>query len=162
VAHAQIEETLADLNEALPGVELTREQVRHVFSGILPGVRRGSDTLLKRPRIIDHGKRDGAPGAWTVIGVKFTEAPFVAARVWEALVGRHPRALPPRPPAVAVPSIVDARAMSDRELTIALTHLARAEWQASAEDLLWRRTDLWMDEAPGRAAPSPAMRPPTL
>jgi hypothetical protein len=31
-----------------------------------------------------------------------------------------------------------------------LQRLAAAEWQASAADLAWRRTDLWMDEAVAR------------
>ena len=146
VNEAQIEETLADLNEAMPGVKLAREEVRHVFWGVLPGTQAGSEALLMRPRIIDHGKSDGMPGAWTVLGVKFTEAPFVANHVWGKLLGRKARALPPRPPAVAVPTIEEAQAMSDGELAARLGSLSTTEWHASAEDLAWRRTDLWMDD----------------
>ena len=97
------------------------------------------------PEIIDHGKRDGVPGAWTVLGVKFTEAPFVANRVWSALLGQKAQALPPRPPALAVPTIAQARAMSDQTLAARLRALSAAEWRAGPEDLAWRRTDLWMD-----------------
>jgi len=147
VIEAQVAHTLADLNEAMPGAELRLEQVRHVFWGMLPGVEAGSEALLMHPEIIDHGKRDGAPDAWTVLGVKFTEAPFVANRVWNGLVGTKPQALPPRPQALAVPSIHEARAMPDEALKDWLDRLAAAEWDATPEDVAWRRTDLWMDRA---------------
>jgi glycerol-3-phosphate dehydrogenase len=147
VSEAQVEETLADLNEAMPGAGLKTEQVRHVFWGVLPGSQAGSDALLMHPEIIDHGKRDGRPGAWTVLGVKFTEAPFVASRLWKSLLGHGTDALPPRPPAVMVPTIDQARAMSDEALESSLRTLAAVEWGADVDDLLWRRTDLWMDAA---------------
>jgi len=147
VSDAQVGATLADLNAALPGAAFARDQVRHVFWGVLPGVTRGSDALLMHPQIIDHGKRDGMAGAWTVLGVKFTEAPFVANRVWNGLLGAEMQSLPQRPAPVAVPSIEDARRMSDQQLQSAMKALASVEWRASPADLVWRRTDLWMDES---------------
>jgi len=146
VSELQVSETLADLNEALPGAELKRDQVRHVLWGVLPGVRAGSEALLMHPEIIDHGKRDGMPGAWTVLGVKFTEAPFVANRLWNSLLGRRAQALTPRPAAVAVPAPDQAREMTDEALRSSLQALSAAEWDADADDLVWRRTEFWMDE----------------
>ena len=146
----QLLQTLSDLGEALPGFAPTREQVRHVFCGVLPGLRVGSEDLLKKPIIIDHGSSDGAPGAWTVLGVKFTEAPSVATRLWNKLAGTRPQGLAPRPPPVTVPSVGDARSMSDPKLARVLQRLAATEWQANAGDLAWRRTDLWMDETEAR------------
>lgn len=150
VSEAQIAAVLDDLNEALPGAELKRQQVRHVFAGVLPGLQPGSDALLMHPQVVDHGRRDSAPGAWTVLGVKFTEAPFVAHRLWSRLLKARPRALPPRPSPRRVPSIEEANGMSDSDLRRVLTDLAAAEWVACADDVLWRRTDLWMDEAQRR------------
>jgi glycerol-3-phosphate dehydrogenase len=153
VSEAQVQETLADLNEAMPGVELKREQVRHVFWGVLPGVQPGSEALLMHPEIIDHGKEDGTPGAWTVLGVKFTEAPVVANQAWNALLGSSkPQALPPRPAPTWVPTIEEARAMPDQELAAALRQLSASEWDAGPEDLAWRRTDLWMDDRQAQRA----------
>jgi glycerol-3-phosphate dehydrogenase len=147
VTAAQVQETLADLNEAMPGIALKREQVQHVFWGVLPGVQPGSEALLMHPEIIDHGKEDGTPGAWTVLGVKFTEAPAVANQAWNKLLGgAKPQALPPRPAVTWVPTIEEARAMPDPELAAALRLLSASEWDAGPEDLAWRRTDLWMDE----------------
>jgi glycerol-3-phosphate dehydrogenase len=152
VPERKLRETLADLNEAMPGAALEREQVSHVFHGVLPGLRRGSDALLSRPRIVDHGKRDGAPGAFTVLGVKFTEAPFVARQFWTRLLGSRPAEMPRRPSPIRVPSVEQARAMSDEQLATALRGIAEAEWDATASDLVWRRTDLWMDRIQARRA----------
>jgi glycerol-3-phosphate dehydrogenase len=143
----QLDGTLADLNEAMPGANFGRDQVQHVFRGVLPGVRPGSEDLLMHAKVIDHGKRDNAAGAWTVLGVKFTEAPFIARRLWDRLTGAGPKAMPPRPAPVSVPTIEVAQQMSDAELGASLQALARVEWQAGTEDLVWRRTDLWMDRA---------------
>jgi len=65
-------------------------------------------------------------------------------------MGGQPQALPPRPAPLTAPSIDDARAMSDEELASVLQRLAESEWQPSADDLIWRRTDLWMDETQAR------------
>jgi glycerol-3-phosphate dehydrogenase len=150
VPELKLQETLADLNKAMPGIALEREQVIHVFHGVLPGLRRGSDALLSRPQIIDHGKRDGAPGAFTVLGVKFTEAPFVARKFWSQLLGSPPAEMPRRPSPISVPSIEQARTMSDEQLATVLRGIAEVEWDASASDLAWRRTDLWMDRVQAR------------
>jgi glycerol-3-phosphate dehydrogenase len=146
ISDAQLRETLSDLNAAMPGVDFTRDEVRHVFRGVLPGVEAGSEALMMHPKVVDHGADGGAPGAWTVLGVKFTEAPFVANRVWNALLRPEAQALPPRPPAVAVPTLEEALAMPDADLAARLKEISAMEWGASAEDLSWRRTDFWMNE----------------
>lgn len=146
VPEAQLRDTLSDLNEAMPGADFRRDEILHVFQGVIPGVEAGSDALLMHPKVVDHGAEDDAPGAWTVLGVKFTEAPFVANRVWNALLPHTGQALPQRPPAVAVPTIDEAWAMPDQDLAARLKAISAAEWQATAEDLSWRRTDFWMDQ----------------
>jgi glycerol-3-phosphate dehydrogenase len=97
VDDSQVDSMLVEVNDALPGLGVRRDEVGKVFRGILPGVRRGSDALLMRPRIVDHGRRDGATGAWSVLGVKFTEAPFVARGFWSRVLPSAKRALPARP-----------------------------------------------------------------
>jgi glycerol-3-phosphate dehydrogenase len=152
VSDLQVEQTVSELNEALPGAAFARDQVQHVYWGVLPGVRRSSEDLLMHPQIIDHGKRDGAAGAWTVVGVKFTEAPFVARQVWNRLPGRPSQSLPQRPSPTEAPSVASAAQISDGELRARLAELARLEWQADCEDLVWRRTDLWMDRVQAERA----------
>jgi glycerol-3-phosphate dehydrogenase len=145
VPEALVATNIDDLNRAIPGLALRADDVRHVFRGILPGVQPGSEALLMHPRVVDHGQRDAAPGAWTVLGVKFTEAPFVARRLWTRLAGERSDALPPRPPAIPVPTIDAVKRLSDTEVSDALDSIAATEWCHTVEDIACRRSDLWMD-----------------
>lgn len=142
---ARVRESMNELNEAIPGLSLTMSDIAHVFRGILPGATAGSDALQMRPVLVDHGKRHGAPDCWSVLGVKFTEAPIVAQRVWNAIGRPRQKELPARPAYLSVPSIQECSEMSDESLGACISSLASKEWAANVEDLLWRRTNLWMD-----------------
>lgn len=146
VDDGKINVMLDDLNEALPGACLTRQDVRHVFWGILPGIRTGSDELLMRTKIVDHGSRDGAAGAWSVVGTKFTEAPFVARRTWDEISGTRKNSLPDRPLVNCANSASGLSALSEDQFSETIRSLYRSEWCCTPDDLLWRRTDLWMHE----------------
>jgi glycerol-3-phosphate dehydrogenase len=82
VTRNEVEAFIADANGAFPALKLSIDDVTMVHRGIVPA-RRGSGgraELLAAPAILDHAK-DGAPGAMTVVGVKYTTARGVAARV---------------------------------------------------------------------------------
>jgi glycerol-3-phosphate dehydrogenase len=149
VSDEDVAAMLADLNESLPGFALTPADVKHVLWGILPGVQAGSDELLMRPTIIDHGAEHGCARAWSVLGVKFTEAPFVAQRVWNAVLGDRPRRLPSRPEPRLATNAAALGALSDTLLQRAAQELLEHEWCGDLDDLIWRRTDLWMHPALG-------------
>jgi glycerol-3-phosphate dehydrogenase len=70
---------IADANRAFPALKLTRADVTLVHRGIVPA-RKGSRgaELLPSPHFFDHA-RDGAPGAMTVVGTKYTTARAVGA-----------------------------------------------------------------------------------
>jgi glycerol-3-phosphate dehydrogenase len=140
-----IEAMLQDLNDALPGIALRRADVAHVLWGVLPGVRHGSEQLLMRPRMVDHGRRHGVPGVWSVLGVKFTEAPFVAEQVWTSILGARGGPLPARPQSVPVAGDRLAE-LDDSALGQLVQEVFEREWCTSDEDLLRRRTDAWMDD----------------
>ena len=82
VSRGEIEAFVAEANEAFPALHLTIEDVTLVHRGIVPAQRGrgGRPELLAAPQIIDHAG-DGAPGTMSVIGVKYTTARGVAARV---------------------------------------------------------------------------------
>jgi glycerol-3-phosphate dehydrogenase len=65
---------LDDVNGAFPGLELTQDEVLHVYSGLLPATQKGSATLTKADRWIDHGEHGGPKGLFSVQGTKFTAA----------------------------------------------------------------------------------------
>ncbi len=78
---AEIEGFIADANVAFPALKLAASDITLVHRGIVPA-RKGRDgraELLGSPQIIDH-VRDGAAGAITVVGVKYTTARAVGAR----------------------------------------------------------------------------------
>ncbi|MEX2660475.1 MAG: FAD-dependent oxidoreductase, partial [Vicinamibacterales bacterium] len=90
-AGADIVGFIREANEAFPALTLTRERITLVHRGLVPAtVTPGKPPeLLATPAIQDHGP-EGAPGAMTVVGVKYTTARAVAERA----VDRAARALP--------------------------------------------------------------------
>lgn len=77
---AEIAAFIDDANSAFPALRLTRADVTLVHRGIVPAERRGDQTeLLGASQIFDHA-RDGAAGAMTVVGTKFTTARALGAR----------------------------------------------------------------------------------
>jgi len=87
-----VEGFLRDLNAALPGLDLQRQQVLQVLWGLIPAVAEGSMTPASRPVIHDHGRHGGPRGLVSVSGVKLTTARAVAERVLGTVALRGRRA----------------------------------------------------------------------
>jgi glycerol-3-phosphate dehydrogenase len=81
VTRAEVEAFVAEVNTAFPALMLTPAQVALVHRGIVPatGGTRGGAELLPEAAIVDHG-RSGVPGAFSVIGAKYTTARGTAER----------------------------------------------------------------------------------
>ena len=89
VSAAEVDDLIAGANAAFPALNLTRADVTLVHRGIVPaqaGKKRGLD-LLASPQILDHAG-EGAAGAISVIGVKYTTARAVGARAAAAAAKR--------------------------------------------------------------------------
>ncbi len=96
VTAAEVAAFIADANEAFPALQLTADDIRLVHRGVMPARvdSSGRPDLRPSPSLIDHAG-EGAPGAFTVLGVKYTTARGVAERVTArvaARLGRHVRA----------------------------------------------------------------------
>jgi glycerol-3-phosphate dehydrogenase len=69
---------LAEINAAYPPAQLSRDDVYHIHSGLLPVVdgdqSRHSVRLLRESVVYDHYDKDGLSGLISVIGVKYTTA----------------------------------------------------------------------------------------
>jgi len=82
VTQKDVEDFLFDINEALPSVKLTRDDVFYAFTGIYPIIAREikPDTYQGTGefQIVDHGQKDGIDGIVTALGAKFTTARNVA------------------------------------------------------------------------------------
>jgi glycerol-3-phosphate dehydrogenase len=87
-----VEEFLRELNAALPGVGLRREQIVRVLWGRLPAEAAGSKVPSSRPVIHDHGAHGGPRGLISVSGVKLTTARAVAERTLRLLERSEKRA----------------------------------------------------------------------
>lgn len=102
---------LTDLNTVLGSHRLSCADVRGVFAGVLPeeGENEGTEVALERhPQVIDH-EPAGLRGLVSVVGVKWTTAPAVAAQAVKVAcrllgvgdeIGSRPRKLAPRASAI--------------------------------------------------------------
>ncbi len=72
---------LDDLNIAIPGLDLSANDILHIYSGYLPVKEEGGTALTKREAIYNHGVNGGPKGLYTVSGIKFTTSRIVAAKM---------------------------------------------------------------------------------
>jgi len=145
----QIASMLTDINSAAPELQLSPDQVRHVFAGLLPARKPGSSELSVRPAIINHAEGSRFQGFYTVSGVKFTTARRVALDTLKRIVGRHsiaPTVKSTRPPAAlgwqSAGLDFDNEQVENGYLEN-LRILISDESVQHLTDLVFRRTDLW-------------------
>jgi glycerol-3-phosphate dehydrogenase len=84
-----------ELNEAFPGLALTRDDVTLVHRGIVPAVAaNGHVSLEGHEHVREHGP-DGLEGLLSVVGAKYTTARRVAERITDRLLVKlgHPKVL---------------------------------------------------------------------
>jgi glycerol-3-phosphate dehydrogenase len=93
---AEIDAFVAEANHAFPALRLGRADVTLVHRGVVPAsaARNGKPDLKASTVILDHAA-DGAAGAITLIGVKYTTARAAAERAVDAVARRLDRRLPP-------------------------------------------------------------------
>lgn len=83
---------LEDLNSAFPAAKLTKDDIALVHAGLLP-IEEGSEWWpepepLRHYKLIDHGKKDGVDGLFSVLGVKYTTARGVAEKTIDKVLRR--------------------------------------------------------------------------
>lgn len=87
VTEAEIQDFLAAVNQAYPGVDIKREEVTFYHGGFLPMAKQNPETgevgLEKHYKIIDHRQDFGIDGLISVVGVKYTTARDVAQKTIE-------------------------------------------------------------------------------
>ncbi len=146
---------LADLDAALPGLELGPEAVLRVYAGLLPAAAAGSLAQARRPIVHDHGVAGGPAGLISVSGVKYTTARLVAEQAIGRAFTRLGRAVPApravdRPPPLDCPDAATFLRLADTDAGAAAALLRRVVDQEAVvrlDDLLLRRTDWGTDPA---------------
>jgi glycerol-3-phosphate dehydrogenase len=150
-----IEEFLRELNAALPGLDLRREEVLRVLWGRLPAAAEGSTAPASRPVIHDHGSHGGPRGLVSVSGVKLTTARALAERALQALAAGGEPVEVARPAADPPLSLTELTRLAENDWNAAREHLRGIVERQSVihlEDLLLRRTDWGIDPRRAEAA----------
>jgi len=138
-----------DVNDAVPGLGLRRDEIRRVFAGLLPAVRAGSKEIGRRPALHVHASKGGPRGLISICGVKFTTARLVAEQALGAANSGW-RSIPygpstDRPPQsrgeVDLTSPEGFLSASEAETRKETERLIREESVTSMTDLILRRTD---------------------
>jgi glycerol-3-phosphate dehydrogenase len=83
---------LDEINEACPHANLTLDDVRFVYAGLLPSAGRGGAhgevRLLQHHKIIDHAREDAIEGLISLVGVKYTTSRLAAQQVVDRVCGK--------------------------------------------------------------------------
>jgi len=142
---------IADLRAAVPSLDLRESQIVRLYHGVLPATRSGA--LTRRAGIVDHSRRGGPRGLFSVAGIKFTTARRVADRLLSRVFPRRTPIPWERMPTPPTPPDTGYFAFSAADLApergAALAALARDEAVVHLADLVLRRTNL--GENPARA-----------
>ena len=169
VAADEVAAFLEELNPMLGEHRLRGDDVRGVFSGLLPEVHdaHGSEVVLdKTARVRDHGEEEGVQGLLSVVGVKWTTSRLMgerAARKAAAMLNKQtdiasPRSLPSQraewmqfilhmDTALSRP-VVDDLAITGAQIIYA----ARHERAIHLSDAIMRRQPLYLSCRLDRAA----------
>jgi len=148
-----LEQFLSELNAAIPGVSLTRQDIQHVYWGRVPtedALDENGTLRRKASEVIDHGERDNIHGLYSLVGVKLTTARAIAKKAVDRSLRNSNKAfvastthqvrLPipehdPNQPAATY--LHTERRFKDR-----LQQALDTEMVMTASDFLYRRTDL--------------------
>jgi glycerol-3-phosphate dehydrogenase len=77
----QLKAFIADINSTIPNIDLSYKDIVRVYAGLLPAKMQASADLRAREVILDHSKKGGPNGLYSISGVKFTTSRLVAEKV---------------------------------------------------------------------------------
>jgi glycerol-3-phosphate dehydrogenase len=132
-----------EFNRACPGLELSLGEVVGIQSGWLPlkgSAERGRPTALaERPRLVNHGQRDGVRHLFSVPAVQYTTARSVAQRVVDWVF----QALETDSPACRTTEVPLEQAGTDGVPTRSdIQRAVRQEMAVKLTDIIFRRSSL--------------------
>lgn len=70
-----------DLNLSIPNLNLTKDKILQIYSGLLPAKKQGTNEIAVREIIINHFEHGGPQGLYSLSGVKLTTSRLVAEKV---------------------------------------------------------------------------------
>lgn len=150
----ELRDHLDELNKAIPGLQVSQEDILHVYAGYLPVDDEEGGHLAKEDRFIDHAKRGGPHGLYSIGSSKLTAARSTADKVLSTILSDREvtSARRARFHALRSQRAVEQGAWRKRGLSIddasrasALRQIIREESVYHLDDLMLRRTDLGDD-----------------
>lgn len=151
-----IEAYLSDLNEAVPGWGVGKDDIRRVYAGVLPALREGEPQMAHAPVTHDHGSAGGPAGLFSICGVKWTTARHVGEQLLRRVFsGKRLSQTNDKVAPLAMPAtLADVGGMleSDQPLTPVFDRVVNEEAVCHLGDLLLRRMDGLHSDAAWRAA----------
>lgn len=118
-----------ELNSAVPGIELSFDDVLRIYSGFLPVTAPGGTKLCVREQIVDHNAHGGPRGLFSVSGVKFTTSRRVAEKTLTLVCSRM--GLRPNEPPLGC---------SGDALSVSTAGLVDFDWHPERGDVVWKET----------------------
>ena len=150
---SQIQKFINDLNEVLPGYELSARDILRIYSGLLPARDKENFKLANRELIYNYNSYGGPKGLFSITGVKFTTARLVAQKAIKMIFPARRTAHSQRRD-VFFPSIsdeniwnVDISELTDKcksDTSELIKSLINSESVIHLDDLVLRRTSLWL------------------
>jgi glycerol-3-phosphate dehydrogenase len=142
---AEIDAFIDALNRALPGLGVSRGEVRRSYAGQLPAAALNSRDAARTPILYDHRARGGPQGLVSVSGVKWTTARDVAERTLALMYG----SVPTLPTDDVGPRLFEPERLSDmqwsehrhEDLLPLFRRVAEEESVVWLDDLLLRRVE---------------------
>ncbi len=98
ISDRDISDFVREINDSLPAVRLTRQQVPFAFGGLRPITEKNIDagsTVSRKYEIYDHVRDLNVDGLVTVIGVKYTTCRLLAEKVVNLIFRKLGRPPPP-------------------------------------------------------------------
>jgi glycerol-3-phosphate dehydrogenase len=93
LSEEELDLILSQINVVYPSLSISAKDVTFVHLGRLPAYPwvspTGEPRLLDHGLIVDHGRRSGWPGLWSIVGVKYTTARAVAEKALHRIFGRR-------------------------------------------------------------------------
>jgi len=142
-----------DMNLVMPDLELSVDNIEHIYAGCLPVSEDGGTKLTKRAVIYDHGAKGGPKGLYSVSGIKFTTSRKEAEKTLQhILCNRRLKfiSLPPVYENLGIKTVGYDWMPSDSDegWKTELKKLIDQESPVCLDDLIYRRTSL--GDNPGR------------
>ena len=144
VTRAEVAAFLAAVDPHLPGFGLAARRVVSVTLGCLPARSHEDPEMPHRDRIFSARKIGGPEGLQVVVGLKYTTAPEIAARIVARLLPGSVRAGEDRPPSrgpIRIPELLLAWDRNPDEVVALALALREEEAADSLADLMLGRMD---------------------